>query len=135
MIELLKSANRCIDSAKSALGTRGDWNQNTLLGYLVDVDTEVWIPRIKTILASQPDPKFGWWEPESDATIARYAGLDIASVSVKLLEIRSEMLMLLKSVTDWDRDWIHETRGRLTLKDLLSWVLEHNEEHRASYWY
>jgi hypothetical protein len=38
LIEFLESAGRCIESAKSALGTTGDWNQSILLGHLVDVD-------------------------------------------------------------------------------------------------
>ena len=142
LVELIISADRII-SASEIAETPGDpqeWSSTTLLGHLLQVDEEVWIARLKILLA--PDYlerhpggiSFPWWEPEPRGTIARFADQDRASIAADFLATRTSLLMLLRGIAPqvWGVPWHHESRGELTLTDLILWILEHDEEHRAS---
>jgi len=142
LVELIMSADRLITASEvaEAPATPDEWNSATILGHLLQVDEEVWIHRLEKLLA--PDyveryPQglsFPWWEPDPVTTVNRFAHLDRASVAADFLAMRTSLLMLLRGATPevWNLPWRHESRGELTLSDLILWILEHDEEHRAS---
>ena len=142
LVELIMSADRIISASEvaEAPASADEWDASTILGHLLQVDEEVWIARLETLLdpdyqAKHPDgASFAWWEPDPVATRARFHGKERSSVAADFLAMRTSLLMRLRGVDPsvWSLRWQHESRGELTLTDLILWVLEHDEEHRAS---
>ena len=142
LVELIMSADRIITASEIAENPSdpNEWNAATLLGHLLQVDEEVWIARLNILLApdylkSHPEgASFPWWEPEPTQTRARFVDHDRALVAAEFLAMRTSLLMLLRGVAPhvWSLPWRHESRGELTLTDLILWILEHDEEHRSS---
>lgn len=150
LVELIMSADRIVTASESVqptLQVEPDpdetsiaWNPPTVLGHLADVDSQVWMKRISIILdpeysTTHPEGvSFPWWEPDPVETQSRYSERPTQEVAADFLAGRTALLMSLKGLSQemWHRTWRHESRGELTLTDLVLWILEHDEEHRAT---
>jgi hypothetical protein len=140
LVELLMSADRVITAAqrpRDAAPAPGDWPVATVLGHLSMVDLEVWIPRIDAMVAARSDstlPRFDWWEPDSERTLAVFADVDVDTASARLLASRTALLHRLRDLSDddWSARADHEAFGTIDVEGLMLQVLAHDEEHRAS---
>ena len=113
LVELIMSADRIITAAEAGKARSGEWNPATIVGHLTQVDEQVWMARIITILdptysERYPDgASFPWWEPDPVATEKKYAELAPTSVAADFLAMRTSLLMLLKGLPGdvWQRTW------------------------------
>ena len=142
LVELIMSADRIITASELADNpvNEDEWDAATILGHLTEVDEQVWHARLDVLLAENyqteyPDgASFPWWEPDSIKTREHFLGAERAAVAADFLAMRTTVLMKLRGIepSAWATRWQHESRGELTLTDLILWILEHDEEHRGS---
>lgn len=146
MVELIMSIDRMITSAQKAgsrppewlVGSEEQWSPEVVLGHISQVDDLVWLPRLKLMCEEQaagnPAPAFVWWEPDSQATKAKFAHLALADVAAIAMSQRTNLLTAVKDLTptQWQARAKHETFGEIDVCALLIQILTHDEEHRAS---
>ena len=139
MVELLMSADRVVTAAQGAspVGSAESWSPATIVGHLSLVDVEVWIPRIDLMVqghASGRPPVLTWWEPDAEATRARFDGATADEAGARLISSRTALLHRLRDLADdeWLATAEHDVFGTLDIEGLMLQVLAHDEEHRAS---
>ena len=116
----------------------GEWPAATVVGHLADVDDEVWRPRLALMLeahrAGAPRPSFVWWEPDAQATAARYATVPLVAAIERFLATRAAFAAELRTLApaEWAAKAFHATFGEMTVASLLREELGHDAEHRAS---
>lgn len=144
MVELVMSIDRMIQSAQSAkqaqshLQIPGEWPAQVVLGHVSQVDEQVWVPRIVQMCQALADgaqpPSFPWWEPDADATFARFSEMSLEEASAQAMSARTALLTLVKDLTpeQWGASAVHEAFGTIDIAGLIIQILTHDEEHRAS---
>lgn len=139
LVELIMSADRMIQSAQSAPVNEGEWSPAVVLGHVSQVDEQVWLPRVETMLLAlaegKPAPAFSWWEPDPIQTEATFAGYSLEDASAALMAGRTRLVTYLRGLTaeQWAAPGVHDTFGEMDISDLLIEILRHDEEHRASF--
>jgi hypothetical protein len=138
MVELLMSADRIITSAQAAepIPDEEAWPAAVIVGHLSQVDEQVWVPRLETMVASLggQTPEFGWWEPDPIATRSAFATTSVDEAGARLLATRTSMLHRLRELSEeqWSATARHAIFGDLDVTGLMIQVLSHDEEHRGS---
>ena len=146
MVELIMSINRMINSAQNAgsrstqwlKGRKDEWPAPVILGHISQVDELVWLPRLNLMCAAQAAgenaPKFSWWEPDPEQTIAKFADQSLDEVAALAMSHRTTLLTAVKDLTplQWQSQAKHDAFGEIDVSGLLIQVLTHDEEHRAS---
>jgi hypothetical protein len=136
MVELLMSADRVIDAARTTepADDAESWPPATIIGHLSQVDEQVWLPRLELMVTSVDVPAFTWWEPDPAATRVAFATTSIDEAGARLLASRTGLLHRLRELDDasWAAAARHDVFGVLDVEGLMIQVLGHDEEHRAS---
>ena len=135
---LIESAESiCIEAEKSNWNGQG-WSPSIILGHIVDVDTEVWMPRFEMMRNAMnqkaPIPLLSWWEPDAQATAKKYGKVSLEAAKVNLRSSRQAMKNYLESLKVEERSAMaeHKTFGAITIESMLQVILDHDQEHRAS---
>jgi len=137
------SATTVADAARAAAARHpvtppGEWPPATVVGHLADVDDQVWGPRLARMLEAhrggRPRPSFAWWEPDAEATAARYADVPLGAAIDRFLTTRAAFATELRALApdEWAAAAFHATFGEMTVASLLREELAHDAEHRAS---
>ena len=136
--ELLTSAHAICERADVVVWEGEGWSPNIIIGHLIDVDQEVWLPRFAMMVEAWrnhlPIPKLSWWEPDPVKTSQKYSNSTLTQATELLLisrETMSDYLLKLSS-HDLSAQAEHATFGRITIESMLQIILNHDKEHLAS---
>jgi hypothetical protein len=109
----------------------GEWSAIEILAHVKACD-DIMTGRIATIL-THPKPLLQNFDERAWAIVAGYADAPVDQTLMALQRHRGEMLWQLRRLPPeaWARTAQHETRGPLSLLDLVRSFTEHEEEHIA----
>lgn len=136
---LLDSANHLIASAAASTKEEDGWSPTVILGHVSDVDEQVWQVRIDSMVQASREestpPSFAWWEPDPKETQAKYGTSSHEAAATRLLSTRSKIVETLNSLNeeDWQASALHATFGKITVSKCVELILNHDEEHLASF--
>ena len=136
---LTESTNRITKSATQCIFSGEGWAPAITIGHISDVDTQVWMARfelmVNALRTGQAPPALAWWEPDGETTAATYADYSLDESLALLQKSRTSMAVFLKSLTEAEREApaIHKTFGTITIESMLQVILNHDEEHRATF--
>lgn len=139
LIALTESTDRLTKSATACTFSGEGWAPAITIGHISDVDTEVWMARFELMVnaqrTGQAPPALAWWEPDGEKTAATYAGYSLDESLALLHKSRDSMAVFLKSLTETERNAPanHKTFGTITIETMLQVILNHDEEHRATF--
>jgi hypothetical protein len=108
------------------------WSLKELLGHLIDVDREIWGPRIERMLAEE-HPYFDSIDQDELVKKNRWNELDIAEITAQLMRVRWNYAVLVNGLNDNElaRTGSHYSRGSMTVADVLRTLVEHDTQHLA----
>jgi len=123
-----------VDCAEEDLRTpadEGEWSPMQIFGHVKACD-DIMTSRIATLL-THPNPTLVNFDENAWQAIAGYDEAPLDQTLMAFQRHRSEMLFQLKRLPEdaWNRTAQHETRGTLTLFDLVRTFIEHEEAHVA----
>ncbi len=123
---LAGAAHAAVDRPVAA----GEWTPSDIVRHLIAVETEVWQPRLRQVIAEE-NPRWAWVEPD------RWLGEPGATLDELLARFaagRAETVATLDTLDDagWARHGTHATFGVLDVAGLLRKALDHDEEHLAA---
>ncbi|GAB4414361.1 MAG: hypothetical protein Fur0044_09030 [Anaerolineae bacterium] len=107
----------------------GDWSAAAILAHLRASD-DIITPRIYAMLV-RDNPPLPAYDDRRWAEVAGYERADFrASLSAFTLR-RAELVALLRRLApaDWQRTGLHEAHGSITLLQVVTHLVEHEEEH------
>jgi hypothetical protein len=139
LIALTESTDRLTESATACTFSGEGWAPAITIGHISDVDTEVWMARFVLMVnaqrTGQEPPALAWWEPDGEKTATTYADYSLEESLALLHNSRDSMAVFLKSLTEDERNApaIHKTFGTITIETMLQVILNHDEEHRATF--
>ena len=139
LIALTESTDRLTESATACKFSGEGWAPAITVGHIFDVDTQVWMARFELMVnaqrTGQAPPALAWWEPDGEKTAATYAEYSLDESLVLLHKSRESMAVFLNSLTEAERNApaIHKTFGTITIETMLQVILNHDEEHRATF--
>ena len=133
------SIDRVIDASRTAVPEPDGWPPQVIVSHVSDVDEQVWTPRIDLMVDAfergDAAPQLEWWEPDGEATLARYATSTLDEAAARAMATRIALLTRLRAVTpeQWDGARAeHAAFGTMDLEALVLATLAHDEEHRAT---
>lgn len=121
------------DQDAHAAAHAGEWSLADILAHLRASDA-ILAPRVFYVLIRDQPPLIGFDE-RAWAVVAASAHVPLATQLDAFAALRAELLGILRTLDPpaWDRAGMHETRGRLTLRQIVSDLAEHEREHRAQW--
>jgi len=112
----------------------GEWCLAEILFHLRDDEREVFLPRIRKILAEE-NPFIAAIEAEPWAEERNYADLDGRQALEDFTRARKETLELLDNLVDeWSRKARHSAFGSISLQDLAGYSARHDRSHIQQIW-
>lgn len=135
---LIQSAHAICESAQNCNWDGQGWGPVIILGHVLDVDNEVWMPRFELMRIAMNNkariPQLSWWEPDAAETEKKYEAISLDTAKTNLLVSRNSMQNYLVGLSENERRAAaqHKTFGTLTIESMLQVILDHDEEHRAS---
>ncbi len=108
----------------------GEWSPTEVLCHLRDVEREVNLPRLRTILASA-NPFIAGQDTDRWALERQYQQQDCLEAQTDFLYARLELLALLASLSeaDWERTARHAIFGPTRLAELVNIIASHDRLH------
>ena len=108
------------------------WSVTEILCHLRDVDREVHLPRLQSMI-DEEDPFMTGVVADDWAEERNYQAQDGPAALALLAETRAELLALLPDANDptWQRRGRHTFFGPTSFLELVCLVLEHDELHIA----
>lgn len=107
----------------------GEWSAAQILAHLAAIE-EFWLERLNLMLNQRESllRSFG------EAATQRAEELVKDSIQeniTRFSETRGQIVSALMSMTlnDWERTGTHETRGEITITDLVETIADHDAEH------
>jgi len=109
----------------------GDWSAADMFAHMRASD-EILAPRASMILVRQRPP-LAAYDERRWAEVAGYAQADFADSLQAYTLRRAELVRMLRGIApaDWQRTGVHEARGPLSLLEVISTLVDHEEEHCA----
>lgn len=139
-LNALNESTDCLTKSATECRFNGEgWAPAITIGHISDVDTQVWMARfelmVNALRTGQAPPALAWWEPDGEKTAATYADYSLDESLALLHKNRKSMADFLKSLTEAERNApaIHKTFGEITIESMLQVILNHDEEHRATF--
>jgi DinB superfamily len=119
----------CVEEDLHTAPTEGEWSPMEILAHVKAFD-DIITSRIATILTSD-QPNISNIDIQAWKDIAGYAEAPLDQTLVSYQRHRAEMVWQLRHIplTSWQRTCKHETRGVITLYDLIRVFIEHEEAH------
>ncbi len=126
---IARAVARLSEAEKHRPLSNGEWSASEILAHLRASDDIVGY-RLYAILA-RDDPSLPAYDERRWAEVAGYAqaGFDL-SLKTYILR-RTELVKMLRQITfdDWKRLGVHEVKGPISLLDIATSLVEHEEEH------
>lgn len=125
-LEALASASSSADRTGWPADT---WTPSEIAGHLCD-SARYWGARMFRVAREDRPALVSFDEQEMVALAAYgYRSLDELLAAFRLLSAGNVALLRSLSAADWDRTGIHDTRGRITLRDIVTIEAEHEQGH------
>jgi FMN phosphatase YigB (HAD superfamily) len=107
-----------------------EWNITEIICHLRDVDRDVNLPRIKTIL-TEPQPFIAGVETDRWAEERDYVHQDGRAALKDFLLLRQKLIQSLAeaSLQSWQKPFRHTIFGPSTLKELIEFTVSHDNNH------
>jgi hypothetical protein len=106
-----------------------EWSAAAILAHLRASD-DILTPRIYAMLV-RDNPPLAAYDDRRWAEVARYEQADFQT-SLNLFTFRrAELVTMLRRITpaDWQRTGHHETQGPISILQVVTHLVEHEEEH------
>jgi hypothetical protein len=106
-----------------------EWSAAAILAHLRASD-DILTPRIYAMLV-RDNPPLAAYDDRRWAEVARYEQADFQT-SLNLFTLRrAELVTVLRHVApaDWQRAGLHETHGLISILQVVTHLVEHEEEH------
>jgi len=118
-------------SRLSAAPAEGEWSSAEILAHLRASD-DILAYRVYMILV-RDNPPLPAFDERRWAEVAGYTRIDVLDSLQTYARRREELVTMLDGLASeaWARTGQHEIRGAVTLLDVLTTLLEHEEEHCA----
>lgn len=109
----------------------GEWSAAEIFAHLRASD-DIMVPRAYMILV-RDQPPLPAFDDRRWAEVARYARADFQASFQTFTLRRAELVSMLRGIRpeDWRRVGVHEARGPVSLLDVITTLVEHEEEHCA----
>ena len=118
---------RGVDDADDARRPAGDqWSMADVVNHLVDVEQR-YRQRLQRVLEEQ-EPWLPYMHPDEQAHDPR---APLSTLMGRFKEQRAQTMVLLKEIGpgDWQRRAVHETKGNVTLRFLVQYLVDHDIQH------
>lgn len=126
---IVHATARLSEAEKQTPISRGEWSAAEILAHLRASD-DILSHRLYAILARDV-PLLPAYDERRWAQVAGYASADF-DLSLEAYALRRmELVNMLRLVTldDWQRLGTHEVKGQISLLDIATSLVEHEEEH------
>ena len=113
----------------SAAPAPGEWSAVAVLAHLRASD-DILSPRLVAILVRE-EPTLPAFDDRRWGEVMGYAEADFQELQAAFTFRRAELVRVLRRLApgDWERAGVHEARGRMTLRETLRHLVEHEAEH------
>jgi hypothetical protein len=143
---LIDSVNELIDELsetpevlKTRLGDRDDiqprsvddWGPVEIVAHMAEAE-RVHRNRMQEILTKHV-PYLKDWDPIEAARQKDYSSMDLAAALAEFVDQRGDTLVLLVNLAlkDWDRTGVHDELGEVSIEDLASELIDHDQKYMA----
>jgi FMN phosphatase YigB (HAD superfamily) len=112
--------------------TKGEWAPIEIVCHLRDVEQEVTLPRVETIL-TETDPHLSPFDTDRWAEERDYIHQSSSEALADFIHIRKQTISLLTTLNmeDWSRSARHSLFGPTTLSEVVNIATEHDLLHLA----
>lgn len=109
----------------------GGWSTAEIFAHMRASD-DIMAPRVSMILV-RDRPPLAAYDDRRWAEVAGYAQADFQTSLQAFTLRRAELVSMLRSIApeEWRRIGVHEVRGPVSLLDVITTLVEHEEEHCA----
>jgi hypothetical protein len=109
----------------------GGWSATEIFAHMRASD-DIMTPRVSMILV-RDQPPLAAFDERRWAEVAGYAQADFQTSLQAFTLRRAELVSMLHSIApeEWRRVGMHEVRGPVSLLDVITTLVEHEEEHCA----
>ena len=113
----------------SASPDDGEWSGVAVLAHLRASD-DILSPRLVAMLVRE-EPTLPAFDDRRWAEVMGYAEADFQELLAAFTFRRAELVKVLRALSpsDWERAGVHEAHGRITLRQTLRHLVEHEAEH------
>jgi len=126
---IARAVERLSEAEKHSPSSNGEWSASEILAHLRASDDIIGY-RLYAILA-RDNPSLPAYDERRWAEVAGYAQADF-DLSLKTYALRrTELVKMLRQVAvdDWKRPGVHEVKGPISLWDIATSLVEHEDEH------
>jgi hypothetical protein len=108
-----------------------DWGPVEILGHMAETE-RVQRNRMQEILTRHV-PYLKDWDPAEAAKTKDYSSLNLKGALDEFIDQRGDTLVLLVNLAlkDWDRTGVHDTLGEVSIEDIASDLIDHDDEYVA----
>jgi DinB superfamily len=130
-LRITRAVEICNEAELHAATSEGGWSVVDILAHIRASDDVVAYRAY--VLLTRDNPMLFAYDERRWAEVARYAPLDIRSSLTLYALRRGELVNMLRhtNLDDWQRSGIHEESGPVSLLDVVTFLVEHEEEHLA----
>jgi uncharacterized damage-inducible protein DinB len=135
LLDLLAQSPVQLRDACEAAGDppEGEWNAAQVMAHMAAVE-HLWFERLNTVMHT-PNPVFKPPAPGGGvaAMQERMMNGTLADNIAEFNRMRGESVSLLMglSLRDWEKTGMHETRGEMSIADIVEGAIDHDAEHLA----
>src|SRR5260370_5270934 len=128
-LRIARAVEGCSEAELRTASSEGEWSAVDILAHMRASDAIV-AYRVYVLL-TRDNPTLLAFDERHWAEVARYAQVDIRSSLALYALRRAELVNMLRHIKldDWQRTGLHEERGPVSLLDVLTSLIEHEEEH------
>lgn len=131
LLDLLAQSPTKLRAACDAAGDppEGEWNAAQVMAHMAAVE-HLWFERLNAIMHA-PNPLLKAPGGEFGAMQDRMMGDTLEANIDEFNRMRGESVSLLMglSLRDWEKTGTHETRGEMSIADIVEGAIDHDAEH------
>jgi hypothetical protein len=137
LLERLRAMPRRLDEVVHELPRRlqawtpapGKWSVLEIVCHLRDMERDAYLGRYRRMLAGG-EPHLPWFDADALALERRYRDERFATALREWKRLRKDTVALLESLNaaQWTMAGVHETRGRITVEQLVQHQIEGDDE-------
>jgi hypothetical protein len=106
----------------------GEWSVHECLTHLRDVESQIFLPRIRRTL-QEDRPRLELFDEEAYHREHWNADEPLEAILAGYVNARAEIVGLLADAPDWTRQGVHAARGPISLQWQADYTLGHTWEH------
>ena len=127
---LVQTPTKLRDASElAATPPEGEWGAAQVLAHMAATE-QFWLERLNLLLR-QTDPLLRAPSGEIGARQDALMNGTVADNLAAFNQVRGETISLLMgfSLRDWDKSGTHETRGEMSIADVVDMMVDHDAEH------